>query len=292
MNRALPSLLLLLATALWGLGFPLIEVGLKSQDPFLFVSLRFTIALVLLLPYFLKTLSRKVLVVGSTLGIMNLGAFLLQTYGMQTVSTPRAAFLTGLYVVLVPVFNHVLKMGRPNISDIISSLICAVGVFVLTGCSIAELSLGDLWEFISAIFIALSVVYIAKYAQKDFDPYTLTASQIVMTGLFSWVPTAFFSKFSLAAFHVPAYWMAVLSCSILCTIIAIFLQSKYQKYVSAQKAAIIFSLEPVFAILFDTLFNKSGPGTHIVIGGLIILAGIVYLELWKPKKKQALPKSN
>src|SRR5215216_3886720 len=102
MNHRLAGFYLVIVAAIWGLTFPLIEGSMKQQDPFLFVSLRFTLASIPLLPYFLKRVTMKFLAIGGCLGFLNAGAFITQTIGLQSVNASRAAFLTGAYVLLVP----------------------------------------------------------------------------------------------------------------------------------------------------------------------------------------------
>ncbi len=281
----LAGIYLLIVAALWGLTFPLIELTVGEIDPYLFVSLRFSIAALFVLPYFLKNLSKKAIMVGAALGVIHSGAFIFQTIGLQTLNASRAAFLAGIYVLMIPFISPFLKMGRPGLNDFISAVICVTGVYILTGCNIGGLSIGDSWIFISDFFIALSIIYIGKHSQDDMDPYMLAYGQIVMTALFSWVPTLFLSEFHFAALTIPSVLISLFICSFLATILAIRLQSKYQKYVSIQSTALIFSLEPVFAAIFDTLITRTPPKITTLIGGLIIVAGVVYLELSKQKTR-------
>lgn len=283
MQNKISSLYLIIVAALWGLTFPLITESMKTEDPFLFVSLRFSLAAIPILPYFFKRLSREILIGGVILGIIHCGAFLTQTIGLQTVKSSRAAFLTSMYVLMTPMIAPLFKMGKPGKHDYISALICCFGVYVLMGCDLGSMTVGDGWVFAGAICIAVSIIYIGKLANRWEDPNMLTYSQIVMTAILSWIPCAIFGRFDFIPFLNPQSLIIVSSCSFLCTLFAIALQSKHQKFVSVQSAALIFSLEPVFAALFDSLFTLSLPDLATLLGGIIILFSVVYLEVVKSK---------
>jgi drug/metabolite transporter (DMT)-like permease len=112
----------------------------------------------------------------------------------------------------------------------------------------------------------------------------LTGSQIIMTALFSWVLSYLFAEIDLRALYSTSFVMILLYCSIFATIVTIGLQTKYQKYVSAQKTALIFCLEPVFAAIFDILINNARLELYTIVGGGIILLSIVLLEVFNYKK--------
>lgn len=283
MQQKTSIFLLILVAALWGLTFPLITQSMKTQDPFLFVSIRFTLAAIPILPYFLKRVNREILVGGILLGIIHCGAFLTQTIGLQTVDSSRAAFLTSMYVLLIPMMAPLFRMGRPGKHDFVSACICCFGVYVLMGCDLGTMTMGDGWIIAGAVCIAVSIIYIGLLAQKLSDPYMLAYTQIVMTGLFSWVPCFVFGHFALQP-YISLEAIGILSvCSFLCTVLAIALQSKHQKFVSVQSAALIFSLEPVFAALFDSVFSASLPTIPTLVGGGLILFSVMYLEVVKAR---------
>ena len=178
-------------------------------------------------------------------------------------------------------------MGYPTRHDVLSAVICCLGIFILTECDIGQISKGDIWIVSSAVLIGLSIVYIGQQAKSDMDPFMLSYSQIVMTALFSWVPALFFSDMNFMPFQTTQGLTSLFICSIFATILAITLQAKYQKYVSLQNAALIFSLEPVFAAVFDVILRGATPKIYTLVGGVVILASIVYLERFKPKKAES-----
>lgn len=271
-----------IVAALWGLTFPLINESMKTEDPFLFVSLRFTLAALPILPYFLKRLTRSMVLGGLALGAIHLGAFLTQTIGLKSVNPSRAGFLTSIYVFIIPLITPLFGMGRPGRHDFFSALICSLGVYVLLGGDMGAMTAGDAWILAGAVLIALSIVYIGFLATR-LDPYMLAYAQIVITALLSWIPTYFFADMNFAPFLRWHEGSLLFICSLLCTLLAIVWQSKHQKFVSIQSAALIFSLEPAFAAFFDSLFSQALPKMTTLIGGALILSSIFYLELMKSK---------
>lgn len=274
---------LVLVAAIWGLTFPLINYSMQTQDPFLFVALRFTVAALPILPYFWKRFKKEMLVSGLILGAVHCGAFLTQTIGLQTVSSSRAAFLTSLYVLMIPLISPLFRMGSPNKHDLLSAIGCCCGVYVLIGSDLGGMTVGDVWILLGALFIAISIIYIGKLSTQFSNPYMLAYSQIVITAAFSWIPCITFQRLNGSSFLNFEALGILLLCSLLCTIVAIVLQSKHQKFVSVQSAALIFSLEPVFAALFDASITAALPPLSTLFGGLIILSSILYLELMRTK---------
>ena len=176
-------------------------------------------------------------------------------------------------------------MGKPGRHEFLSAAICCIGLYVLTGCNVGKFTVGDLWIFACAFFIAISIIYIGRFSKNNLNPYMIAYSQIVMTAVFAWIFCPFFSEFHFAALKNPSFLWALAICGFFATILAIVLQSKYQKHVSLQKTALIFSLEPLFASGFDTLITGIPPKLFTVLGGVIILTSIIYLEIFKPKKE-------
>jgi drug/metabolite transporter (DMT)-like permease len=185
---------------------------------------------------------------------------------------------------LIPFFSPLFKMGRPGRHEFLSASVCCLGIYILTGCDIGKFSLGDLWIFFCAFFTAISIIYIGRYSKNNLNPYMIACSQIVMTSVFAWIFCPFFSDFYFGALKNSQFLISLAICSFFATILAIILQSKYQKHVSLQKTALIFSLEPLFASIFDVLITGIAPRMYTVVGGVLILGSIIYLEVFKPKK--------
>lgn len=283
MSPKIAALRLLLVSVIWGFSFPVVSVVAETVDPFLFVAVRFSLAALFVIPYFFRHINKETLIVGSVLGMIQLGIYITQIIGLETVDPARAAFLTGIYVLLVPFVSPLLNMGRPSSHDVLSALICCLGIFVLMECDIGQMSVGDLWIIGCALLISLSIVYIGRNAKSTMDPLMLAYSQIIMTAAFSWIPVFLFAKLDFAPFFTLPLACSLGYCSLLANLFALTWQAKSLRYVSLQNAALIFSLEPVFAALLDSVFGWTIPSMYTFVGGSIILSSIIYLELLRPK---------
>lgn len=276
---------LVIVAALWGLTFPLIENSMQVHDPFLFVAFRFSIAALILIPFikFFQNVTKEVFVAGFILGILNCGAYVTQTIGLQTTNASKAAFLTGANIVFIPFIAPAFRLQEMNKYDILSGCVCAFGIYILTGADIQNLTGGDLWILFCAFCVALAIIYISYLTKNEMDPYLLTTSQITATALISWPLCFFFSDCNFGLLINPDFIGTILYCSLFATIISLGLQAKYQKYVSAQKAGLIFCLEPVFATFFDVLINDVKLHASLFLGGFLILFSILLLELKSEK---------
>lgn len=290
MSPKIAALRLLLVSAIWGSSFPIVSLVAESVDPFLFVAVRFSLAALFALPYFFRHINKEILIVGSVLGMIQLGIYITQMIGLETVHPSRAAFLTGIYVFLVPFISPLFKMGRPSSHDLLSALICCIGIFVLMECNIGQMSAGDVWVIGCAALIALSIVYIGRNAKSTMDPLMLAYSQIIMTAVFSWIPVFFFAKLDFSPFFTLPLAYSLGFCSFLANLFAIVWQAKSLRYVSLQNAALIFSLEPVFASLLSSILGSTLPSMYTLAGGSIILFSIAYLELLRPKSQNYVGK--
>lgn len=284
MNK--PTFYLFLVTAIWGVTFPLTHNAVKYIDPFLFVFLRFSLGALLLLPVVWNTLkqSKYQLLKGSIiLGIINSAAYTTQTIGLQTVSSARVAFITGLCVILVPFLMPIFKLGNPKSLEISCALICFCGIYILTGADISNISIGDIWSLLCAILFAIAITYLQYLSLKLKNHKPLAFYQILFTAP---IPLLFTSNTNYHSLLYPSVIIAVLFCAMFATSIALYLQAKYQHQTTAPKAVLIYSLEPVFAGLFGFLFNGEAITKNVVLGGLLIMLSLTLSPLLQLQRRK------
>lgn len=265
-----------LTAALWGATFPIIKIAVGNIDPNIFVFVRFILASLLMLPWIffvLRYTDKQLLKAGLILGILNSGVYLLQTVGLLYISASRCAFITGMNVVFVPILAYLFRLAKLNVFDVVATLICLLGLYILTGANLAHINRGDVMVLLCAAAVAVSIIYLQE-ASKVCQHYSLLSFfQIAFT-----IPVPFF----LVLMKQPSWpglnsvvIAALIYCAILATIVPLFLQSKYQQYISATQVALIFALEPVFASFFSYWLCHE-PLTHnVIIGGGLMLAGII-----------------
>ena len=140
---------LLLIALFWGMTFPLIKNAINHVDAYTFVWVRFTLSALVLLPFVFKHLKAtrwNLLLACMILGLLNAEIYTLQTASLAYISASRCAFITGIGVVLVPLFAPLFKLGKISFFDIACGSLCLVGLFILTGSDFGNVGLGDLWS--------------------------------------------------------------------------------------------------------------------------------------------------
>lgn len=272
--------LLVLISAAWGLTFPLKSAALTSISPSVFVLTRFLIAALFLFPFVIRSLRDTtpfILIAGLIMGILNSGIYVSQDTGLQLVSISHAAFITQISVLLVPLLAPLWRLGKPKFIHVLSAIICLVGLYILTGANLQDLGMGDLWILACAICNALLILTI-QYVTKHTKAYLLlTFYQVLFTGCCMMLFVH--HHLPIAAWNITV-WSSILFCAVIATALALYIQVRYQHFISATQAAIIFALEPVFAILFDVIGFHHNYTSMTYIGASIVIMSVVIPDVW------------
>lgn len=279
-NKTLRAdLLLLFVALLWGATFPFMSEAVKVMSPFYLVSLRFLVAGLFILPFIWAKLvltDKKVLRAGFILGVLNAMVYLLQTMGMRQVDADTTAFLASAGVVFVPFLAPFFKLAKVRAIEVFGSLICLIGLYVLVGGNLSHFNAGELAILLAAVAWALSVCYIQKITPHIKQPGLLAFYQIVFLLPFAFLVTPLDHHFT--GFK-PIVILTVLYTGIFATTIVFLIQMRYQKDTTATHAAIIYSLEPVFASVIAIYVNKQPITENITLGGGAILLSVLVIEI-------------
>jgi drug/metabolite transporter (DMT)-like permease len=270
----LATLALLATASAWGATFVLVKNVIETIAPEPFIFWRFTTAGVILVTVALirRRLTRAMLVPGIVLGTLVFAGYWAQTRGLLTISPSRSAFLTGLYVVLVPFFD---KKGR-HVYRWLAAILAVVGTTLLIGDfdGVGKIAIGDWLTLGCAVIFALHVVYSARWSTRETST-GLAAVQVLFVGL---------AAAPLAAFAKPTPWnasivLAILFTAVVTTALAFAALMWGQARVSATEAAVILSFEPVAAAITSIAFYGEPFTLTFVIGALLILAAMVISQL-------------
>jgi drug/metabolite transporter (DMT)-like permease len=274
--------ILLIIPLLWGITFPILHKVVADYSPSLFVLWRFILATILILPLFIasvlkRQLNKRDLSYGFAIGVLNSGAFVFQGYALLHMSSSQAAFLTGINVVMVPFLLPLFGLKRPQVIEIVAACLCLYGIYWISDAKFDHLDHGDGLIILSALCIALAIIVTERASSKPHSLKLLTFYQIVFTIL---LPAGVLPKHDWIIPHSWLFWFGVIYCAIAATVIPLYLQMKYQKYVGSNKVAIIFSLESLTATL-AAYFMGETINHRIIIGGGIILLSSILVDLWK-----------
>ena len=275
-SSAKANLLFLLTSVLWGAAFPITKDALMLIDPYYFVGLRFFMAALILFPFAFnefKEAGWTLLKVGLILGVLNSSAYTLQTIGMQHMSSTRCAFITGTNVVLVPIFSYLFHIEPLKKIEMIAVILCFIGLYVLTGSDLNTFTLGDIFVFLSANLIAISIVYLQRVSQSQHLHKLLAFYQILFTIPLPIIAYSFNTP-SKSQFNISTV-ISVCFCAVFATILPLFWQGKYQRYTTAAHTALFFSLEPVFACIFSYVFYNERLTTNMAMGCVLVLLSTI-----------------
>lgn len=274
-------------TVIWGSTFVLIKEALENVSPLLFLALRFTIAagvlgVTLRGRYGRARWDRRQLLGGCLVGICLFAGYAFQTVGLSLTTPSKSAFLTGLYIVLVPILGSLVYRNVPRLSEALGVVVATVGMGMmsLTGDSTA-VEAGDLLTVCCALAFAFHILLLGHFSRGgSFELLSLLqvgVSALLALGTFWWMETPLL-RWS------PAVLAAVGVTSLLATALAFTVQSWAQRHTSATHTALIFSLEPVFAGLTSYLVTGEVLSPRAALGAGLILGGILLVEM-KPRRR-------
>jgi drug/metabolite transporter (DMT)-like permease len=281
----------LVAVALiWGTTFVLVKQALADVSTLLFLTLRFSVAAILLAFLFRREFrvpnARASLLRGAFAGIFLFGGYVLQTAGLKFTSASKAGFITGLYVPLVPILGGVIHQKLPQISELVGVAVACVGMYMLTvQIDILHIAPGDLLVAGCAVAYAFQMLILGRFAPVS-NMGLLTVAQISTGALlgaatFWWVEPA-------RIIFSGSVWIALAVTSLLATALAFTIQTWAQRWTSPTRTALIFAAEPVFAWATSYLLLGEVLSRRAAIGAALILAGILVVEL-KPFRAASRP---
>ena len=279
-NRQLwADLSLLLVTLVWGGTFVMVQDAVESYPVFSFLSLRFGLATLALLPFGLRrlrSLGWRGLGSGVLLGLFLFSGYGFQTYALRYTTSSKVGLITGLSVVLVPLFSALLLRRRPKISALMGVALAAVGLVLLTFEGRLSLQTGDALAAACALSFALHIISVAAFSPKA-DPLALTIVQVLTVSIISLAA-------SLLTEGRPTMpggqaWFAAAFTGVLATAVAFLVQTAMQRFTTPTHTALIFTAEPVFAAIFGLLLANEVLLPLGIVGGVLIVLGMLLSEI-------------
>ena len=275
---------LLFVTLVWGATFPILKIATAQLSGIETSALRFALAALCMLPWAIRA-PRKAWRDGMVLGGLLLFSYVAQAYGLQFISSNRSAFLTSLNVLMVPLLNR--AFGNPLSWRVVAAaMLACVGIGLMSWDGGAHL-VADVSTILSAAAYALYVILLSARAGRH-DARTLAATQIVCMAVLGWLWMlgAAHGNDRMATLYVrlnaEILWgLAYLG--LIATAGMLFLQARAQRHVSADKAALIYAMEPVFAALFAWVWLHEGLSLRAALGAVLVMFAVVFSE-WRTAK--------
>lgn len=288
-NRLRAELALAFCTLLWGCTFVVVKNSLDHASVFVFLALRFTLAgsfMAVCRPRVFRALQREEIFAGVRLGFFMFCGYAFQTAGLKYTSASNSGFITGSSVVLVPLVLVLFWGRRATVWVYAGTIGAAVGLYLLTipASGVAHLNRGDVLTFFAALSYAVHIILVSEYS-KEHSAAALSVLQVLACAALAW-PTAFgasaihWQPFALTS--TPGLWIGIAICALLATAVAFWLQLWAQQFTTPSHAAILFTLEPVFAVITSYFVLGERLGARAIAGAALVLAGILGAELLGP----------
>lgn len=279
-KHLLADFVLLLAALIWGTTFALVKASLDYTTPFMFMTMRFTLALVIITavvaPH-VTALTRRELVGGVLTGVALFFGFTFQTWGLAYTTASKSAFITGLNVVLVPFLLWGLGHQRIRARRWAAAGLAILGLFLLTNpLSGAGINRGDFLTLGCAVAFAGHIILLGIYAPTIHTLRYFWVQLITVTVL------AALATLATGAWEVtPAatLWWGLGITGLLGTALAFLGMTWAQRRTSPTRTALILTSEPVFGALFAVTIAGEFLGPIAWLGGALIVAVIVWSEL-------------
>jgi drug/metabolite transporter (DMT)-like permease len=284
MTRIRANLVLLLAAAIWGGGFVAQSTAMDKIGPFWFVGLRFAIASIAVLPFVLLEARKSAAPVSSKgwlsfgfVGLALFGGAITQQIGLLTTTVTNSSFLTGLYVVFVPVISVFALRRYPHWIVWPAACMSLTGIFLLSGGQFDNLTRGDVLSIVCAFFWAIQIILAGLFVTSTGRPLALSLTQFGVCSLCCLLIAPFVEEISLEA--ILSAGREILYVGIVSSGLAFVLQVIGQRYTTAPQAAIFLSSEALFGGLLGALLLGEMLPASGYIGCAIIFSAMLVVEL-------------
>lgn len=285
------SLGLLLTAAIWGFAFVIVKDSLDYVGAVWMLAFRFSIAALFLAIIFykkLRLLNKSYWLHGGILGFFLFAAYLVQTIGCNYTTAGKNAFLTTIYVILIPLISWPLYKKRPAWYVFAAAVMSVTGIGLLalnnTDGSLLNMNVGDILTLICGFFFAIHIIFVAKWNENE-DPILLTVLQFAFAALFGWIIAPFIKNtgvngpFPLEQLKNVKVVLSMFYLGIFSTMIAFFLQNVCLKYVPSALASLFLSFESVFGVLFSTILLHEHLTPKMLFGCVLIFGAVVLAEV-------------
>lgn len=269
---------LIAVAAVWGGTFVVVKDAVSLFPLYAFLALRFAIAMVafaLVIPSSVKLMRRDTLGAGLLAGVFLTAGYVFQTWGLQGTSASKAAFITGMFVVITPALQALILRRIPRRTTVLGVVLAVVGLWLLSGGGGGGWNVGDTRVLLCAVAYSAHMIVLGSVGDRH-DVRPLTLVQLATVAVVCGGISAFTEPLALPA--QGSVWVALVITGVFASALAFAVQTYAQQFLSPSKTALILITEPAFGGIFGWI-----AGERLGIGGLagsmLILSGMVVAEL-------------
>ena len=297
MSKTTSLICAIITTFIWGTAFIAQDTGMDNIGPLTFNAARFSVGFVTVLPIafllergkIIENINLNKKLFFKYLFLMSLSLFL-GTYLQQTsllfTNVANAAFFTVFYVPLVPIILFIIYKTKVHWSIWPSILLCVIGVYFLSDFSNSVILLGDSLVILCSVFWALHIIFAGKFMEKFNIPIFFAALQAFLVGFYSFSFALVFEQINLSNILLENY--SIIYAGFFSGGIAFTLQMFAQKNIEEAPAAIIYSLEGVFAALAGWIILNQILDLNNILGCFLILIAVILSQTLPSLKKLAI----
>jgi len=279
------TVLLTIGVVFWGATFVLVKEAVERVDVYSYLSIRFFISggiLAVIFNRHLRRMDRETFVKGVIIGCMLALSFVTQAIGLQHTTASNSAFITGLYIVFVPLSVIVLDRRLPTPMQSVAVLIAFAGLGLITIKPGMRIGLGDIWTFACAVAFGVHVVMIVRMV-RNIDGRAFAIVQMFTVAVITLA--AGFIANGRIEFSTDYYVLrSIIFCAIFAGAFMYTVQAQFQRHIGEIKAVIIYSLEPLFGALLAVIMHGERITVAAMFGGALIMSAMVLSDLKIGKK--------
>ena len=280
-KELLACLGLIFVTINWGLSFVFIKSSLDVMPPLYMLGIRFTIGGLILGIIFIRRVisaGKSMMIHGIIIGVMLFAAEVFQTYGCKYTTAGKNAFLTTIYVILVPFLHFLFNRVKPRMRYVVAAIVGFTGIGLISLTEKFSIEIGDSLTLVSGVLYAVQIVIIARYAAKD-DTLVLAVWEFIVTGVLSLIAAPAASGPMTAAMFTEGTIGSLIFLIIFPTIFGYGLQTVCQKYAPPAPASLIMGMEAVFGAIASYIFLGEIMTPRMITGCVLMVLAMVMVEL-------------
>lgn len=275
MTQRKADLLIALISMAWGSSYLCMKIGLGGLGVFNLIALRFGIAFIVTAIIFIKHVIKvnlKTLCYSAILGFLLFGLFTFLIIGLKTTTASSAGFLTSTSVVFVFILQVIISREKPQFPIAAGVVLTICGIALLTIKKSFSLGTGSALCILGAFFYACHIIITNNFTRKA-EGLLLGIFQLGFASLYGLIFSMIFEKPTLP--QNSTEWIAVLVLALVCSAFGFVAQPVAQRYTTAERTGIIFSLEPVFSAVFGYIFLHEIMSYKGYIGAIFVLCGVL-----------------
>lgn len=265
--------------AVWGATFVMVKDAVAAYPLYSFLALRFAIAMVAFVVLFPKAvfgINRQTIAVGTLAGAFLCAGYIFQTWGLEGTTASKAAFITGMFVVITPLMQAVFLRALPRWTTLLGVAVAVSGLWLLTGASADGWTTGDTRVFLCAVAYSAHMIVLGSLGTRH-DALPLTFVQLTVTTVVCGA-MALGLEAPLGWPGSGSVWVALVVTGVLASAVAFAVQTYAQRHIPPARTALILISEPAFGGLFGWLAGET-LGLRGVAGAAMVLAGMAVAEL-------------